>query len=191
MGNLKFKIKKYNMGGYLRYDDGGLFQDDPNVQGIMKKQQASEKTADAIATGVQAIPVYGQLIGGAIKLGQGIGKTTTDPYGVYKSKGSEAVDNMFDLSKGLSKTSDVLSKPSWEGAASLASFGLFGSDSTQNELKKARDLAKKRQFASQSEQNDQTGARSRAAIGGFQAAPYGKKGMKFGTKTKFSMAAHR
>jgi len=192
--NMKFKLKKYNMGGYLRFDDGGLFNDynsDPAVQALMQKKAQSDSQANAIATGVQAIPVYGQLIGAGIKVGQAVGKQTTDPYGIYKSKGSSTVDNMFDLGKGLSKTGDLFSKPDWGTAESLATFGLAGTDKSQDALKRAKDLAIKRSQADQFEASQESGARSRAAIGGFQAAPYGKKGMKFKGKTKFSMAAHR
>ncbi len=173
MGDLKFKIKKYNMGGYLRYDDGGVFDQylsDPTVQRAMGRNTQSDQIAGTVSKAASFIPGVGPLLGAGLQLGQTIGKATKDEFGIYKSTGAEILDDVVDPSRWAS---------------------LIGGGPSQNELKKAKDFAQKKQFANQFDQNEIAGAKSRAAISGFQAAPYGKKGMKFRSQTKFSMAAHR
>src|SRR5260221_12912702 len=98
---LKFKIKRYNLGGYL--DFGGSlgnmdeeYFSDPTVQKNMRSQADSSRLASGVSSAVAFIPGVGTAISAGLKFGQAIGSATKDQYGIYKSKGAEILDDTID-----------------------------------------------------------------------------------------------
>lgn len=238
MGSLRFKIARYNRGGYLGYlpDTTGQYlgtdlygNSVPNLNGSPKssmggmgvagkaslglaslansipdntdpnylststfaqkaadKQRAREKAVDAASTALQAVPVYGQFVGAGLQVGKGIGKVTKDKYGIYKSKAAEYADNAFDPVKGLENIENAFSHPTFSNLTNVFTSGLLGKSYANEQAKKEKQKYITQGLAEASTSMNRAGSLSRAAIGGYQAAPYGKKGMKLKTRTKYS-----
>lgn len=102
--------------------------------------------ADAGITGVSAI---NPLIGGFLKIGQGIGAKTMDEDGIYKSRAGEFLNRNINPTQGVTGLVDSFQgfkdSPS-EGFSRLGnqlSFGLIGNDAAQ-ERAKANKVEKNR-----------------------------------------------
>lgn len=131
-----------------------------------------------------------QAIAGFSKLGRGIGRQTTDEYGIYKNKFSEGIDNSFNPERGVHQVSSVF-KDAFDGKGfdmnnlvNLGSMGFLGESSAQKEAKKMKNLFIKSNEINEMQQNQLIGNQISSAIPKYQAPVYGKNGMKF--KTKFS-----
>ncbi len=172
---------------FLGNQEGINFQDFAASMGN-QGTQGSEKTANAIATGVQAIPVWGQIVGAGMKIGQGIGKQTTDEFGIYKNKGSEIVDNIFNPTTHIQNIKDNFKNPTASGITNMLTLGAFGKSANQRRLEHLRDVFRYDQSMSKVAQNERMGAKIHNSLPSYQAPRYGKEGMKLAPryKTKFS-----
>lgn len=178
MSQLKFKLKKYNEGGFLDFLKKNPFQ------------------ANALFTSATN------------GLNSAIGPQSNPDFSNFSSEFRNNKNKKQGLDKGLDLASGAASFI--PGVGGLASAGLQGfkalSDLTsadedefgvhksgflsaldpQSELRKDKERFKTSQLMSGIQANEATGALSREAVGGFRAAPYGRKGMKL--RSKFSRA---
>jgi hypothetical protein len=139
--------------------------------------------------GLSSIPTpLTQAIAGFSKLGRGIGRQTTNEYGLYKSKFGEVVDNSFNPERGVSHSINVAKdvfdggKFDWSNALNLASNGLLGRSAQQRKLEQAKNIFLQQKDMATIETNEQLGRATMAPK--FQAPAYGRKGLKI--RTKFS-----
>lgn len=129
-----------------------------------------------------------QAIAGFSKLGRSIGKQTTDQYGLYKSKGSEMVDNVFNPAKGFahsqSTVKDIFNGGGFDmkNAVNLGTAGLFGKSALQRQAEKEKKLFQMKQSNDTLLKNATLGATLTNSAPKYQAPAYGKNGMKFPTK---------
>lgn len=113
----KKKYLKYPYGGNLSYRE----QADTDYQKTM-----------GVAS---AIPVYGQAIQGFGAIGKGIGNQTTNNDGLYKSKGAEVLDNMFNPATGISNIKSLFSgKMSAKNFLNFSTQGMLGESYGQQKI---------------------------------------------------------
>lgn len=152
----------------------------------LQKAQRTEQTFNTAKSAVAAVPVIGTAIAGFASVGQAVGKTTTDQYGKYKSKGAEILDNNVNPLTGvknvLSITGDIGNggKFDWENVANFATSGLIGKTTAQKALEKEKSFFDMKKIVDKSMKNQQQGALN--ATANFKALPYGRNGMKIRTK---------
>lgn len=158
----------------------------PDFAKAVSHRKDIEKGVDAASSAAAVIPGPGWIIAGGLQIGKGLGKTTQDQYGVYKNKTLESRDNVFNPVKGYQNLEDLINHPSWDTFSNIATAGIFGKSWSNEEAKKRKEKYINEGIASQTGAANITGAQSRAAIGGFEAAPYGKKGRKLKRSTKYS-----
>jgi hypothetical protein len=115
------RYRKYQLGGY-----------NPN-----------QDTEGFTNTAVGVVGAVNPVIGAALKLGQGIGRSTMDENGIYKSKAGEFIDNSINPSKGITNLKDTFGtlfsgKSGGYKASTVAnqlSLGLFGKSPAQRRAK--------------------------------------------------------
>lgn len=180
----KQKYPKMANGGSFEESTIGSFQD----YSASAQDNSGEQAANAIASGIQAVPVWGQIVGAGMKLGQGIGKQTTDEYGLYKSKGAEVVDNVFNPSTHLQGWKDFFDKPDAGQLVNNLTLGVFGSNRRQRELERLKRRYEFDKIMTGAAKNEQAGAAMSNSLPAYQAPRYGKDGMKLTVRhtTKFS-----
>lgn len=158
----------------------------PDFAKTISHRKDIEKGVDAASSAAALVPGPGWIISGGLQIGKGLGKTTQDSYGIYKNKTLETRDNVFNPVKGYQNLEDLVNHPSWDTFSNIATAGIFGKSWSNEEAKRKKQEYLSRGIAEQFGNMNTAGAQSRAAIGGYQAAPYGRKGLKMKAKTKYS-----
>lgn len=153
---------------------------------INQRSDQIEQGVKAAEKAISVIPVWGQLAAGASMAGRAIGKKTKDEFGMYKSKGSEVVNNAVNPVEGIKGFMDVVKDPSLEGVANKLTLGLVGQTNEQRDLAHAKDVFQFDNVAQQGAENEKVGAMIKAATPVFQAPAYGKHGLKFPSGKKYS-----
>lgn len=153
----------------------------------IEKQKNIEKGIDAASTAAAAVPGPGWAVAAGLQIGKGVGKATKDQYGIYKNRASQVVDNVVDPAKQVQSIENVFRHPGdTSNVINSLSMGIFGRDQSNTEAIKKRDLYVQQGITEAAGRAEVAGGNIRAGIGGYQAAPYGKKGMKLRMKTKYS-----
>lgn len=151
-------------------------------RGVAKGFDTGEKALGAIP-----IPIT-QAIAGFSKLGRGIGRQTTNEYGIYKNKFSEMVDNSFNPERGLTQSigavKDVFNGGGLDGQnlLNLGTMGILGQSSEQRKAKRMKTLYNLDKATQQMTQNEMLGKKIGNMIPAYQAPAYGRNGMKFKSK---------
>lgn len=134
--------------------------------------KSRQNTNTSVNAGVEAVGAINPIIGGALKLGQGIGEQTTDEFGLYKNGTGEFIDNSFNPNTGIQNLKDFSSKPTWSGAANQFSLGLFGTSASQERALKGRDSYYRKQRQGIADY-------SQGILANYPTMGYAKYGMKY------------
>ena len=103
----------------------------------LRNFKTSDKEADAAAGAISAIPVYGQFVAAGMKLGNQIGKRTTDEFGIYKDRKSAIIDQNFNVAAGIQNFKDMRKGgTNAKSVTTLLSGGIFGKSATQQKRQK-------------------------------------------------------
>lgn len=177
MAKLRFKLRRYNEGGFLDFlkkspyqanalftaashalstgtapDGNSSFEDfSSEFAGNKKRAKGLEQGLDLASAGAAAIPGIGGIVSLGLQGTKAISSLTRadeDEFGVHKS-------------------------------------GFLSGLDPQTELRKDRDRFQTSQLMSSIQDSNIVGSLSRNAVSGYKAAPYGRKGMKL---SKFSKA---
>lgn len=162
--------------------DKNYLQNSDYFRQSMKAQKDREKAVDVTSSAVAAIPVAGWAVAAGLQVGKGVGKFTKDKYGIYKSKAAEELDNAVNPVKGISNIGSIFEHPSVANNMNVFTGGIFGKSYADEEAKRQKRKYENMGISSASVSGNRSGSLTRAAMGGYRATPYGKKGMKFRTK---------
>lgn len=120
----KRKKRKLELGGFQQYQQ-------PQQQSLVDNE--SDQQADALVSGTGAI---NPIVGGFMKLGQGIGKQTQDNNGLYKSRAGGVLDNSVNPTTGISNFKDISKDFNTSTLANQLTAGVIGRSATQTRRKK-------------------------------------------------------
>lgn len=140
-----------------------------NETGYTDSLKKSKTEADALISGVGAI---NPIVGGFMKVGQGIGSQTVDSDGVYKNRAGSFIDNNVNPTTGIQNFKDYSKDISWETTLSQFSGGLLGESASQKRAKEGI-VSRNRKMASDLEKESQN------SLLNYPTNGYAKYGMKF------------
>lgn len=181
------KKRSFKLGHLPRYNSGGPF--DPKnpfgadtqaaLEGLPQLDEAGQfaekfrggeaagKNLTSGAAGIaSAIPGWGQAVGAAIQLGQGIDDSMKDEFGIYKSAGREALGRVLNPVGTIS--------------------GLVSGAPSQSELKHKKKVFDFQNMNSKVTENNRAGAVLKNSLPVYQAPAYGEEGLKLRVGKRYS-----
>lgn len=190
---MNYNIKRYNEGGFLDFFKKGY---DGASKGLHSFNNTL-KESPGLYSGITAVS-QGLSNGSKPKVNQEFASFSSD-----FRKGNDmqsGLDNALDLgstaanfipgvgqavSAGLQAVKAITNLTSAdEDEYGIHKSGFMSALDPQSERRKQKTIFENNKLQEARNSADEVGAQSRAAIGGFQSTPYGRKGMKL--KTRFS-----